>query len=149
MSEMKGIIAVLGEMSENTSEKETTEINLDECKNEGKGFKTLIPDEAYAKCRELMKVHEEIREIMAKNAFDTIDNVFKLLSGDELTYSMIEYVMFNDMLKETWDSITDLVAIHEFASKEEVSKVCKERGLTPERMLRTKMMNDLMGSIFK
>lgn len=148
MSEIKGIFAVLEEMSEKAEEKEVTHINLDECKNEGKGFKTLIPDEAYAKCKELMKVHEELMHIMADNAPNTISKVFSF-SNEEITYAMMEYVMFNDMLKDTWDKITDLVAIHEYADKEEMKKSCEKHHRRPEDVLRTKIMSDILGSVLR
>lgn len=147
MSELRGFFAMLEEANENTNESEAV-INLDECKNEGKGFKTLIPDEAYAKCKELMRVHEEIIQIMADSVLNTITSVHNLPNSDAMAFPMIEYIMFHDMLKEAWEGITDLVAIHEFASKEEILKICMKNDTTPLRMLNTKMMNDILGAVF-
>lgn len=145
---MKGFFAMFEDKSENNNEEVVT-IDLRECKNEGKGYKTLIPDEVYEKCQGLMKAHEELREAMANTTNDILSLVMKLPNSDTMAYPMIEFMMFTDKVDEAWESIADLIAIHEVCRKEEIDRVCKKNNTTPLNMVKTKMMNDLLGNMFK
>ena len=143
-----GIFAMFEDKSENNNEEVVT-IDLRECKNEGKGYKTLIPDEVYEKCRGLMKAHEELREVMASTTNNILAEVMRLPDSDAMAYPMIEIMMFTDKVDEAWESISDLIAIHEVCEKEEIDRICKKNNTTPLHMVKTKMMNGLFGKMFR
>ena len=140
---MKGFFAVFEDSNESENEKEVKEIDIRNTKNEGKGFQTLIPDEVFEKCKDLVDAHVELRKTLGKHLPEIQSKTFAL-SNEDTFYAMAEYIMFQDIMKEAWDKITDLVCIHEYASKELVDDECKNRGMTPRELVTQRMLEDMM-----
>lgn len=142
---MKEMFTMMEELMGNHEEHHEEEdvINLDECKNEGKGYMTIIPDEVYDKVTDLRKAYDDLRETMGNSVTQQMVLIDKV-PNDQKDYALLELALFSEMLNEAWDKISDLVAIHELMDKESIDRQCTENGLTPKQVLRMKMMNDMM-----
>lgn len=155
MPMMKELFALLEEVEErkknsecNESCKETKGIDLRECTNEAKGYHTIIPDAVFDKCVTLMKAHASLRKALVETRRE-IQHTLDSLPKDEKDYAVFEFMCFSDMLKEAWDKITDLVAIHEVFTKEDLDSHARESGISLELLIKMKMFNDMVEMLHK
>lgn len=151
MSAMKELFMLLQEVEErkrNSGEcneccKEDEGIDLKKCTNEAKGYHTIIPNAVFDKTVALMEAHNDLRKTLVESSSE-ISNTLTGLPKEEKDYAVFEFMGFNDMLRESWDKITDLVAIHEVFTKEDIDSLVRDTGLSLDYLVKMRMIKDVV-----
>lgn len=142
MSAMKELFMLLQEVEER--KRNSGECN--ECckEDEGiKGYHTIIPNAVFDKTVALMEAHNDLRKTLVESSSE-ISNTLTGLPKEEKDYAVFEFMGFNDMLRESWDKITDLVAIHEVFTKEDIDSLVRDTGLSLDYLVKMRMIKDVV-----
>ena len=136
------LFAMLEEERKARAEEEVKEEPTQNEKEE-KGFTSLIPEGVEPYIDKCLEAHKELADYMLKN----VNNVMATIDTVPLSekyYTMLEFMMFSDFYRQCTDLLIDCRNIKEVITKKEIDKLCAERGLPVELIVKEKLLSGLL-----